>query len=74
MKKFNLKKALEGEKVTTRDGHSVILTGADIGATWNGGFVLQGVVYTSEGLTRQTWTTEGRFQSVGSSMFDLFMS
>lgn len=73
MKKFNLKKALSGELVVTRDKRAVILTGADICSSWNGGFVLQGIVYTLEGMKRHFWTIEGRWQSVGVHDLDLFM-
>lgn len=69
MKKFNLKKALEGERVTTRDGHSVILTGADIGHA----YVLQGVIDFDTNLDVASWSLNGRYRLGEECDLDLFM-
>lgn len=69
MKKFNLKKALAGAAVTTRDGHSVLLTGTNIGSR----YVLQGVVRYDTSLDRESWTLDGRYMVDEKSDSDLFM-
>lgn len=69
MKKFNLKKALRGEAVTTRGGYAVILTGAEICSEYN----LRGVVSSPTGFYRASWTLEGRFMVEKESNEDLFM-
>lgn len=69
MKKFNLKKALQGDEVMTRDGYSVILTGSAIGKVYN----LLGVVSTANGFERQAWTVEGRFLLDRECGYDLVM-
>lgn len=69
MKKFNLKKALQGDEVMTRDGYSVILTGSAIGKVYN----LLGVVSTTNGFERQAWTVEGRFLLDRECEYDLVM-
>ena len=69
MKKFNLKKALAGEAVQTRDGRPVALTSVEIGVR----YVLRGLVGSSECLDRESWTLEGRYMADGESGFDLFM-
>lgn len=69
MKKFNLKKALSGEAVTTRGGFAVILTGAGIG----GVYILCGVVSTPTGFDKASWTIGGRFLLDRESDLDLFM-
>ena len=69
MKKFNLKKALQGDEVMTRGGFSVILTGSAIGKVYN----LLGVVSTPCGFERQAWTVEGRFLFDRESDCDLVM-
>ena len=69
MKKFNLKKALAGEAVTTRGGFAVILTGAIIG----GAYILCGVVSTPSGFVKASWTLEGRYLLDRESDLDLLM-
>lgn len=69
MKKFNLKKALAGKSVTTRNGFAVILTGAVIGDVYN----ICGVVSTPVGFNRAAWTMEGRYLLDKESDLDLFM-
>lgn len=69
MKKFNLKKALAGEKITTRAGWAVVLTGVYVG----GEYVLQGVLSHPSGFDRTSWTLEGKYVAGEKSDFDLFM-
>lgn len=73
MKKFNLKKALLGEKVTTRSGRSVILTGAVLGDYVGAEFILRGVVDNDGRMSIEAWTLDGKFMSAGDSDLDLFM-
>ena len=69
MKKFNLKKALDGEEVTTRAGYAVKLTGVNVGRE----YVLQGVLSIPSGFNRASWTLEGKYMAGERSDFDLYM-
>lgn len=69
MKKFNLKKALAGDEVTTRAGWAVKLTGVNVGKE----YVLQGIMSTTQDFDRTTWTLEGRYMTGEESDYDLFM-
>lgn len=69
MKKFNLKKALEGKAVTTRDGRPVALTGTYIGKR----YVLRGVIGNPTSLDSESWTLDGRYMENENSDLDLFM-
>lgn len=69
-KKFNLKLALLGHPLVTRDGHCALITG--LTASYE--YPLIGVVLQGGSLLKHTWTLDGKWDvSIDETHNDLFM-
>lgn len=70
MKKFDLRKALLGYPLRTRDGRKAIITGLAVSSQ----FPLIGVAATDNGILQLTWTIDGKWSEFNFiSHNDLFM-
>ena len=56
-KEFDLRKALMGHPLKTRDGYKVLITGFAISTQ----YPLIGVVATREGVLQLSWTLDGKW-------------
>lgn len=69
-KEFDLRKALTGHPVKTRDGHKAKITGLTVSVT----YPLLGVVYQNKEIVQHIWTIDGNWSECNKdSALDLVM-